>query len=123
MLPALSFGATEFKGSFGSTRQKDDSVQNTFVASGLHALSTMPTPGPGNDGLRPGLSADQVSPGFLGFLMTAFMVIAVVMLMVSMTRRIRRVRYEAQFNEQTEPGEAGTTGNADVPPGESNFRA
>lgn len=104
-------------------------MQNTFVASGLHALSTMPTPGPGNDGLRPGLSADQVSPGFLGFLMTAFMVIAVVMLMVSMTRRIRRVRYEAQFNEQTEPGEAGTTGagetpgNADVPPGESNFRA
>jgi hypothetical protein len=28
--------------------------------------------------------------------MTAFMVIAVVMLMVSMTRRIRRVRYQAQ---------------------------
>ncbi|MDR7165696.1 hypothetical protein J2X12_003750 [Pseudarthrobacter oxydans] len=64
--------------------------------------------------------------------MTAFMVIAVVMLMVSMTRRIRRVRYEAQFNgedSQTVPGEAGTTGagetpvNADVPPGESNFRA
>ena len=98
-------------------------MQNTFVASGLHALSTMPTPGPGNDGLRPGLSADQVSPGFLGFLMTAFMVIAVVMLMVSMTRRIRRVRYDSQFSEQTEPGEAGTTGNADVPPGESNFRA
>ena len=103
-------------------------MQNTFVASGLHALSTMPTPGPGNDGLRPGLSADQVSPGFLGFLMTAFMVIAVVMLMVSMTRRIRRVRYDAQFSEQasqTEPGEAGTTGageipgEADVPPGES----
>ncbi|MEO5314401.1 hypothetical protein PV772_09830 [Pseudarthrobacter sp. CC12] len=31
-------------------------------------------------------------------MMTAFMVIAVVMLMVSMTRRIRRVRYQAQFS-------------------------
>ena len=71
-------------------------MQNAFVAAGLQALSTMPTPGPGTDGLRPGLSPDQVSPGFLGFLMTAFMVIAVVMLMVSMTRRIRRVRYQAQ---------------------------
>lgn len=107
-------------------------MQNTFVASGLHALSTMPTPGPGNGGLRPGLSADQVSPGFLGFLMTAFMVIAVVMLMVSMTRRIRRVRYAAQFNgpdSQIVPGDTGTTGagetpgNADVPPEEENFRA
>ncbi|MCQ6273313.1 hypothetical protein M8J71_22995 [Pseudarthrobacter sp. R1] len=92
----------------------------------------MPTPGPGNDGLRPGLSADQVSPGFLGFVMTAFMVIAVVMLMVSMTRRIRRVRYEAQFSEQDAPAlppQTGTTGveetpgSADVPPGENNFRA
>lgn len=103
-------------------------MQNTFVASGLHALSTMPAPGPGNDGLRPGLSADQVTPGFLGFLMTAFMVIAVVMLMVSMTRRIRRVRYEAQFNERTLPAGPGSSGsvqpriNADVSSGDSNFR-
>ncbi|WP_455837010.1 hypothetical protein [Pseudarthrobacter siccitolerans] len=107
-------------------------MQITFVASGLHALSTMPAPSPGNDGLRPGLSADQVSPGFLGFLMTAFMVIAVVMLMVSMTRRIRRVRYEAQFSEQDAPavpaqkettGVEETPGGAHVPPGKSNFRA
>ena len=103
-------------------------MQNTFVASGLHALSTMPAPGPGNDGLRPGLSADQVTPGFLGFLMTAFMVIAVVMLMVSMTRRIRRVRYEAQFNERTLPAGPGSSDsvppriNADVSSGDSNFR-
>lgn len=67
------------------------------VAGGLTFLRTSPTPGPGGDGLRPGLSADQVTPGFLGFAMTAFMVIAVVLLMVSMTRRIRRIRYRAQF--------------------------
>lgn len=107
-------------------------MQITFVASGFQALSTMPTPGPGNDGLRPGLSADQVSPGFLGFVMTAFMVIAVVMLMVSMTRRIRRVRYEAQLSEQDAPpvpGQTGTAGVEDTPgsgdvlPGESPPRA
>lgn len=73
-------------------------MQNIFVASGLQALSTAPAPGPGTDGLRPGLTADRVTPGLLGFVMTAFMVIAVVMLMVSMTRRIRRVRYQAQFS-------------------------
>lgn len=82
------------------------------VASGLTFLTTTPTPGPGGDGLRPGLSADQVTPGFLGFAMTAFMVIAVVILMVSMTRRIRRVRYRAQFStsqqEASEPADDGT---------------
>lgn len=85
-------------------------MQNLFVAVNLHALNVTPTPNPANDGLRPGLSADQVTPGLLGFVMTAFMVIAVVLLMVSMTRRIRRVRYRAQVSGgehdgQPEPGE------------------
>ena len=64
----------------------------------MASLSTSP-PGSGNDGLRPGLTVDQVTPGFLGFAMTAFMVIGVVLLMVSMTRRIRRVRYRSQFSD------------------------
>lgn len=72
------------------------------------AVSPSPAPGPGQNGLRPGLSADQVTPGLLGFVMTAFMVIAVVALMVSMTRRIRRVRYRAQAAEWL--------GNTDAPP-------
>ncbi|MEO5317763.1 hypothetical protein PV761_04115 [Arthrobacter sp. CC3] len=74
-----------------------------MAAAGLYALATSPAPGPGNEGLRPGLDADQVTPGFLGFAMTAFMVTAVVLLMVSMTRRIRRVRYRAQFEQGSEP--------------------
>jgi hypothetical protein len=65
--------------------------------------------------------------------MTAFMVIAVVMLMVSMTRRIRRVRYGTQFSRQgsladqpdqpkaTGAGEA--PGNANLPPGTRNLGA
>ncbi|WP_419095504.1 hypothetical protein [Pseudarthrobacter naphthalenicus] len=52
------------------------------------------------------MSADQVTPGFLGFAMTAFMVIAVVLLMVSMTRRIRRVRYRAQFSTSEQDSQA-----------------
>ncbi|MGY4542032.1 H+/gluconate symporter-like permease [Arthrobacter sp. UYNi723] len=77
-------------------------MQMPMAAAGLFALATTPAPGPGNEGLRPGLDANQVTPGFLGFAMTAFMVIAVVLLMVSMTRRIRRVRYRAQFEQGSE---------------------
>lgn len=47
--------------------------------------------------------------------MTAFMVIAVVMLMVSMTRRIRRVRYRAQFDSAEQDGQAAS--------GETNISA
>lgn len=82
----------------------------TSAERGLTYLTVTPSPapGPGQNGLRPGLSADQVTPGLLGFVMTAFMVVAVVALMVSMTRRIRRVRYRAQAAERP--------GNTDAPP-------
>ncbi|MFF1385664.1 hypothetical protein ACFVWT_19100 [Arthrobacter sp. NPDC058288] len=70
---------------------------------GLVFLGSQP-PAPGDDGLRPGLSADQVTPGFLGFLMTAFMVVSVVLLMLSMVRRIRRVRYRAHVDAAEEKG-------------------
>lgn len=80
------------------------------LTQGIIFLGATPSPGPGDNGLRPGLSADQVTPGLLGFVMTAFMVIAVVALMVSMTRRIRRVRYRAQVGE----GDAGGLAAPDV---------
>ena len=76
------------------------------LIQGMIVFGATPSPSPGGNGLRPGLSADQVSPGLLGFVMTAFMVIGVVMLMVSMTRRIRRVRYRAQVSEAVEDGPA-----------------
>lgn len=72
------------------------------AANGMAFLTTPPSPAPGGDGLRPGLTAEQVTPGFLGFAMTAFMVIGVVLLMVSMTRRIRRVRYREQVSTSRE---------------------
>jgi hypothetical protein len=50
--------------------------------------------------LKPGLDPDQVSPGFLGFLVT-FGVVAVMFFVIrDMVKRIRRVRYRAQVEAQ-----------------------
>jgi uncharacterized membrane protein YcjF (UPF0283 family) len=41
-----------------------------------------------------------VTPGLLGFLLTAFIVVLTALLIVDMVRRIRRVRYRAQVEEE-----------------------
>ena len=71
----------------------------------LLALSTAPAPAP-SPSLRPGLSEDQVTPGLLGFLLTAFIVVLTTLLIVDMVRRIRRVRYRAQVEEERAAAEA-----------------
>jgi hypothetical protein len=68
------------------------------VHSLLLALATAPAPTP-TPSLRPGLSEDQVTPGLLGFLLTAFIVVLTAFLIVDMVRRIRRVRYRGQLEE------------------------
>ena len=65
----------------------------------LIALATTPAPTP-SPSLRPGLSEDQVTPGLLGFLLTAFIVVLTALLIVDMVRRIRRVRYRAQVEDE-----------------------
>ncbi|MHC6591035.1 hypothetical protein [Arthrobacter sp. C152] len=65
----------------------------------LLSLATTPTPLP-TPTLRNGISEDQVTPGLLGFIMTAFFVVATALLIVDMVRRIRRVRYRAQVEEE-----------------------
>lgn len=79
----------------------------------LIALATTPAPAP-SPSLREGLSQDQVTPGLLGFLLTAFIVVLTAFLIVDMVRRIRRVRYRAQVEEErAAAGEAaGITGAA-----------
>lgn len=72
----------------------------------LIALTTAPAPTP-SPSLRPGLSQDQVTPGLLGFLLTAFIVVLTALLIVDMVRRIRRVRYRAQVEEERAAAEAG----------------
>jgi len=77
------------------------------VHSLLIALATAPAPTP-TPSLRPGLSEDQVTPGLLGFLLTAFIVVLTALLIVDMVRRIRRVRYRAQVEAEREAaGDAG----------------
>ena len=71
----------------------------------LLALATTPAPAP-TPSLRPGLSQDQVTPGLLGFLLTAFIVVLTALLIVDMVRRIRRVRYRAQVEEERAAAEA-----------------
>jgi hypothetical protein len=68
------------------------------VYSLLIALATAPAPSP-TPSLRPGLSEDQVTPGLLGFLLTAFIVVLTALLIVDMVRRVRRVRYRGQVEE------------------------
>lgn len=67
-----------------------------LLAASLPAV----VPPPDEGQLRPGLDPTQVTPGLLGFLMTLFMVIAVIVLMRSMVGRIRKVRYREQAAEQ-----------------------
>ena len=69
------------------------------VHSLLLTLATTPSPMP-TPTLRDGISEDQVTPGLLGFIMTAFFVVATALLIVDMVRRIRRVRYRAQVEEE-----------------------
>ena len=67
----------------------------------LVQLANDPSPSP-LPGLKPGLTQDMVTPGLLGFLATAFIVIIMAFLIVDMVRRIRRVRYRGELAEAAE---------------------
>ncbi|HEY8293714.1 MAG TPA: hypothetical protein VIG41_00125 [Micrococcaceae bacterium] len=74
----------------------------------LHTLILVLATAPPTDSpsLTPGLEADQVGPGFLGFLVTFGVVAIMFFLIRDMVKRIRRVRYRAQVEEET--GAEGT---------------
>lgn len=72
----------------------------------LVQLANDPSPSP-LPGLKPGLTQDMVTPGLLGFLATAFIVIIMAFLIVDMVRRIRRVRYRGEVAEAAEQDGAG----------------
>ncbi|MET3921313.1 hypothetical protein [Arthrobacter sp. UYEF20] len=80
----------------------------------LIALATSPAPAP-SPSLRPGLSEDQVTPGLLGFLLTAFIVVLTALLIVDMVRRVRRVRYRAQVEEDRAAAAEAALNNGDAP--------
>ncbi len=51
-----------------------------------------PTPTP--------ISADQVTPGWVGFVVTAVFVLVVIVLIFDMVRRMRRVRYREEARDR-----------------------
>jgi hypothetical protein len=84
----------------------------------LLSLATTPSPLP-TPSLREGISEDQVTPGLLGFIMTAFFVVATALLIMDMVRRIRRVRYRAQVEEERIAAASAADVEAAGPAGES----
>lgn len=67
----------------------------------LLLLAATVTPEPAVPSLKPGLTEDQVGPGFLGFLAMFFIVVIMFFLIRDMVRRVRRVRYRAQVEDAT----------------------
>ncbi|GAA1889259.1 hypothetical protein GCM10009715_38870 [Paeniglutamicibacter psychrophenolicus] len=59
----------------------------------LYAASVSPSPVPG---APVGDAAQNIGPGFVGFVATAAVVIVTIFLIRDMTRRIRRVRYQGE---------------------------
>ena len=63
----------------------------------LYSLPSLVNPGGmEEDELKSGVGIADVTPGLLGFLATAFLVLVVVFLIRDMVKRIRRVRYREQ---------------------------
>ncbi|MBO9577617.1 MAG: hypothetical protein J7480_02465 [Microbacteriaceae bacterium] len=56
----------------------------------------IPTPSPTPTGIDP----TQVTPGWIGFTFTAFVIVAAILLIIDMVRRIRRVRYREEARER-----------------------
>lgn len=64
--------------------------------------------------LMPGLEAEQVSPGVIGFFATFFVVVALAALIVDFMRRQRRLRYRMAYAREREAQQAaGTHDNAE----------
>ncbi|WP_223691037.1 hypothetical protein [Leifsonia poae] len=70
------------------------------VAVWFTAATPSPSPSLGPD-------EDNVTPGYVGFLVTFLVAVAVVLLVIDMVRRIRRVRYRAEIAEKLDAEQAG----------------
>lgn len=75
-------------------------------------LETTPPADPNQ--LMPGLEAEQVSPGVIGFFATFFVVVALAALILDFTRRQRRLRYRLAYAAEQEAQETGTAQEPDT---------
>lgn len=74
----------------------------------MRFLSETPMPTPSMT-----VAPESVTPGFAGFAVIVFVLIAVILLIWDMNRRIRRVRYREEVREELDAEEAArAAGNA-----------
>ncbi|MEO6116859.1 MAG: hypothetical protein ABIP33_10785 [Pseudolysinimonas sp.] len=67
-------------------------------------FTSVPSPAP-----TPNVNADLVTPGVWGFAITAFVMVAVILLIIDMVRRMRRVNYRAEIRQRLEDEAASAT--------------
>ena len=86
-----------------------------FVLSAISLItSAEPTDGPEWNG-----DVDLVTPGVVGFVITALIALATVFLLIDMTRRIRRLRYREEIREKLaaeQSGDAESLSSSEVDP-------
>ena len=63
----------------------------------ISAVTASPNPLPP---IAPGVEPDLVTPGVIGFAVTAIFIVIVILLVIDMTKRMRRVRYRAEARER-----------------------
>lgn len=63
----------------------------------------------------PTVDPDSVTPGPLGFLTIALVVIAVILLVLDMLRRVRRTRYREEVREMLDAEERAARGDEEAP--------
>jgi hypothetical protein len=77
-------------------------IVDALLRGGIWLTAATPTPAPSS-----GPSDDQVTPGYVGFLVTFALAVVVVLLIIDMVRRIRRVRYRAEIAERLDAEQSG----------------
>jgi hypothetical protein len=75
-------------------------IGELLLRAGAWFTAATPTPTPS------GPSDDQVTPGYVGFIVTFLLAVVVVLLVIDMVRRIRRVRYRAEIAEKLDAEQA-----------------
>lgn len=58
-------------------------------------ITATPSPAP-----SPNINADLVTPGVWGFVITALIMVAAILLIIDMVRRMRRVNYRAEIRQR-----------------------
>ena len=78
----------------------------------VRAAADLPTPSPSSSDFDP----DLVTPGWVGFVVTALVVVVTIGLIADMVRRMRRLRYRAEAQEKIAAEQAGAAPSAPEPP-------